>query len=292
MKALVDADILGYEFGGMVQLENPEQPLEWEIVRSMVDDRINQILENTGSTEYALYLTDSPSNFRVGLATIKPYKGHRKVEKPHHWAAIRQHLIDNWNAEVQYGIEADDRLGIEQWKELSTDYNFESSLNYKKQEACKTVICSRDKDLHMIPGWHYVWPAGKQEEQFWFQDELSAIRCFYNQLLTGDTSDNILGLYGVGSSSKLVKSIEEMDEEQLMFNLVFKAYEDRFGAWAKAAMWENAGLLWILRENPVEVPFFDSIIMSPETEISKRLDELLSEYNNEEKEQTESTSGL
>jgi hypothetical protein len=183
-------------------------------------------------------------------------------------------------------------LGIEQWKDYESNKQWYTE-DTPPEGVFGTVLCSRDKDLHMIPGFKYVWPAGKQEEQFWFQDELSAIRCFYKQLLTGDTSDNILGLYGVGSSSKLVKSIQEMEEEQLMFNLVFKAYEDRFGTWAKAAMWENAGLLWILRENPVEVPFFDSIIMSPETEISKRLDELLSEYNNEEeKEQTESTSGL
>ena len=282
MKALIDADILPYEFGGMVQLEDPDQPLEWEIVRSMVDDRINQILENTGSTECALYLTDSASNFRVGLATIKPYKGHRKAEKPFHWAAIRQHLIDNWNAEVQYGIEADDRLGIEQTNAFKRDIIVKA---FEKEEAT-TVICSRDKDLHMIPGWHYVWPAGKQEEQHWFQDELSAIRCFYKQLLTGDTSDNILGLYGVGSSSKLVKSIEEMDEEQLMFNLVFKAYEDRFGGYAYQFLQENSALLWILRG-------LDTGTSLPEEESSQRLIPLMQEYLNEkEKEQSESTSGL
>jgi len=286
MKALVDSDILCYEFGGMVQLEDPEQPLEWEIVRSMVDDRINQILENTGSTEYALYLTDSPSNFRVGVATIKPYKGHRKTEKPFHWAAIRQHLIDNWNAEVQYGIEADDRLGIEQTKDF-TSRAYDWYLDGMDPDMCfETVICSRDKDLHMIPGWHYVWPAGKQEEQFWFQDELSAIRCFYKQLLTGDTSDNILGLYGVGSSSKLVKSIQEMEEEQLMFNLVFKAYEDRFGSYAWKFFVENSALLWIKRD---EVEDY----MGHDEEVINRLSNLSWNYQNEkEKEQTESTSGL
>lgn len=291
MKALIDADILPYEFGGMVELEDPEQPLPWEILRSMVDDRINQILEAVGATEHALYLTDSASNFRVGVATIKPYKGHRKAEKPPQWAAVRQHLIDNWNAEVQYGIEADDRLGIEQmssyWLEfakLELDNPFDS-----------TVICSRDKDLHMIPGWHYVWPCGKQEERMWFQDETSAIRCFYKQLLTGDTSDNILGLYGVGSSSKLVKSIEEMEKEQLMFNLVFKAYEDRFGSYAFHFLRENSQLLWMLREEPVSTyawPWEDGALLGGK-EVTDRLTELLAHYEDEkEKEQTESTSGI
>src|SRR5690606_20038355 len=93
MRALLDADILPYEFGGMVQLEEPDKPLAWEIVRSMVDDRINQILEATKADSCSLYLTDSKSNFRMDVATILPYKGNRKAEKPYHWAAIRQHLI-------------------------------------------------------------------------------------------------------------------------------------------------------------------------------------------------------
>lgn len=290
MKALVDSDILCYEFGGMAQLENPEEPLAIEIVKSMVDDRINGILEATGSTEHALYLTDSASNFRVGLATIKPYKGHRKAEKPYHWAAIRQHLIDNWNAEVQYGIEADDRLGIEQMLDFDRSYHIigeNATDDMVDEDLCETVICSRDKDLHMIPGWHYVWPCGNQEERMWFQDETSAIRCFYKQLLIGDTSDNILGLFGVGSSSKLVKSIEEMEEEQLMFNLVFKAYEDRFGGYADTFFYETAALLWILREEVGE----DSAY--PEFAIVDRLKSFHTSYLNEkEKEQTESTSGL
>ena len=271
MIALIDADILPYEYGGMVQLEDPDKPLEWEIVRSMVDDRIKQILEATFATSYKLYLTDSSSNFRMELATIKPYKGHRKTEKPYHWERIRQHLIDSWDAEVQYGIEADDRLGIEQmeaywnqFKALELDNPFDS-----------TVICSRDKDLHMIPGWHYVWPAGKQEEKLWFQDELSAIRCFYRQLLTGDSTDNILGLYGVGASSQLVKRVESCDEERLMFDIVYKAYQDRFGSYASQFLYENAALLWIKREDTEDSK-------AAEEEIYDRLDDLLAELEDEQ----------
>lgn len=281
MKALIDADILAYEFGNMVQLEEPDKPLEWEIVRSMVDDRINQIVEATGSDSYSCYLTDSKSNFRLEVATILPYKGQRKQEKPYHWEAIRQHLIDNHGAEVQYGIEADDRLGIEQCKFLATvDEDDLACGKIGNKYVNSTVICSRDKDLHMIPGWHYSWAVGKQEERLWFQDETSALRCFYKQLLTGDRStDNILGLYGVGSSSQLVKRLEEIDEELLMFEHVFKCYEDRFGSYASQFMWENAALLWMLREEPVEVPFFDKVIMSPESEVHNRLDTLMEQLN-------------
>lgn len=294
MIALIDADILPYEYGGMVQLEDPDKPLEWEIVRSMVDDRINQILEATDSGIYSLYLTDSATNFRIDLATIKPYKGHRKTEKPYHWERIRQHLIDSWDAEVQCGIEADDRLGIEQMKaraEAASTYSsyIEDDPIEEKMlgslDSCdwlhNTVICSRDKDLHMIPGWHYVWPAGKQEEKLWFQDELSAIRCFYRQLLTGDSTDNILGLYGVGASSQLVKRVESCDEERLMFDIVYKAYQDRFGSYASMFMMENAALLWMLREEPDTHPETGGY-MFPENEIHDRLELFLLELENEQ----------
>lgn len=264
MRALADADILAYEFGNMKQLEDPEKPLEWEITRSLVDDRINDIVAATGSESFSLYLTDSKSNFRNRIATILPYKAGRKQEKPYWWAAIRQHLIDEWGAEVQYGIEADDRLGIEQMKPSD-----ESGVWIN----CQTVICSRDKDLHMIPGWHYSWQCGKQKERLWFQDETSAIRCFYRQLLIGDRStDNIAGLYGVGANSQLVKRVESADEERVMFEIVFKAYQDRFGSYACMFMWENAALLWMLREEPA---------MKPQLEIETRLNDLLSELEDE-----------
>src|SRR5690554_7098255 len=139
MIALIDADILPYEYGGMVQLEDPDKPLEWEIVRSMVDDRINQILEATKADSCSLYLTDSATNFRIDLATIKPYKGHRKTEKPYHWERIRQHLIDSWDAEVQYGIEADDRLGIEQMK--AAEDRKSTRLNSSHVRISYAVFC-------------------------------------------------------------------------------------------------------------------------------------------------------
>lgn len=242
----------------------------------MVDDRINQIIESTGSDSFSLYLTNSSSNFRIELATIKPYKGHRKQDKPYHWAAIRQHLIDNWDAEVQYGIEADDRLGIEQlkdWKESWVYKEWEGKpISYLPPENCNTIICSRDKDLNMIPGWHYVWPCGNQKEQHWFQDEVQALRSFYKQLLTGDSTDNILGLYGVGDNSSLVKRLEDIDQESLMFQIVYKAYQDRFGSYASQFMYENAALLWIKREES----------FPQEQEIVDRLDSLLSELDNEQ----------
>ena len=121
-----------------------------------------------------------------------------------------------------------------------------------KSLGIDTVICSRDKDLHMIPGWHYTWSAGAQKEKpLWWQDETGALRCFYRQLLTGDSTDNIPGLYGVGPSSSCVKRIGTLNNELDMFRTCYEEYEKRFGSYAEQFIKENADLLWILREENV-----------------------------------------
>ena len=235
MRALVDADIFAYEFGNFKDLDTGDL-LPWEIVRSLVDARIQDILEEVGATEASYYLTDSKSNFRNEVATILSYKGHRTAEKPPHWSLIREHLIENYDAEVCYGIEADDKVGIEQY-----------TGEWSQLEPGNTIICSRDKDLHMIPGWHYSWACGKQKERKWFVDEEDGIRFFYKQLLTGDATDNILGLYGVGAKSALVTQLDAMTDEQEMYEHVLSKYIDRFGSYAYGFLLENAKLLWICR---------------------------------------------
>jgi len=145
-------------------------------------------------------------------------------------------------------MEADDACGINQ-----TD---------------KTIICSRDKDLKMIPGWHYGWPAGNQKE-FGpkFITEVEALRNFYRQMLTGDPVDNIPGLWNVGTNASCVKQIDSFDSEVPMAEFVRREYEKRFGSYWELFMMENAKLLWIKREetNP------------PEREIEERLKSVLAE---------------
>lgn len=232
MKALIDADIFQWEFGSAT--DDEYKPLSWPLVQARIQSRIDRIMESTGADKYQLYITsDDKSNFRYELATIKPYKGNRLTEKPHWYTHIRNFLVDFRGAIEVFGQEADDALGIEQCA---------SKLN-------TTVICSRDKDLHMIPGWHYTWGAGKQKEkEVWFQDEVGGLRCFYSQLLTGDSVDNIPGLYGVGKSSTHIKYINSLNIELDMYEYVRGQYELRFGSYAEQFLIENARLLWIRRE--------------------------------------------
>ena len=104
-------------------------------------------------------------------------------------------------------------------------------------------ICTIDKDLKMIPGHHYNWVTKKKE----FINDADAIRFFYTQLITGDTTDNIVGIYGKGiqAANKILQGLSTEEEYLRAVALAYAVsdYED-----PEEAMIENGRLLWIRRE--------------------------------------------
>lgn len=262
MRALIDCDIFQWEFGSGTDSEGKLEP--WPFIQARVQSRIEGILEAVDASDYQLYLTsDDKSNFRYKIATILPYKGNRQgTEKPHYYQHIRNFLKDHRGAIEVHGIEADDAMSIEQWR----DYRLQKSMYSAYTEdnpieeghlgdldtslsewQCNTVICSRDKDLHMVPGYHYSWGCGKQKEkEMWYVDELTGLKSFYKQLLTGDSTDNIPGLYGVGKSSSYLRAIDNCESELDCYKLVRDLYEKRFGNYCDQFLLENARLLWML----------------------------------------------
>lgn len=252
--ALIDGDILAYELGGLkkhptgkgeedlIPEINVGELLPFEFCWGSVNNRIAGIVEATGATDYMVYLSSEKiKTWRFETATILPYKGKRnKSEKPAHWWSIRENLTLHHPCTVVEFMEADDALSIRQWRDFKE--------NQGDPENCGVVICTRDKDLNMVPGWHYGWGSGKQKETpMWFQSEIGGSRCFYKQMCTGDATDNIPGLFGVGARSAIITHLDKCDNEQEMFNLVAKAYVDRFGSYWKLFMKEN-GLLLKMQE--------------------------------------------
>ena len=235
MKANIDADWFAYAHGGATDDEG--HPLAWPLVASRISQQIENITHNAGCDSYELYLSGK-SNFRNEVATIRPYKGTRPTEKPAHYQRIREYLIKFRGATLVEGMEADDKVSIEQYADL-----FKRPVKDRKTIAT-TVLCSIDKDLDMVEGWHYNWI---KDEKYWI-DEISGIRNFYKQLLTGDSVDNIPGLFGVGKSSALLKRLDTLSSELEFYTHCQEQYEKRFGQyWAKFMM-ENAQLLWMVRE--------------------------------------------
>lgn len=275
MQALIDADILLYEIGAISQYdENKDDPdkeesmiyrnFEW--VAELLDDKIRSIVKDSGAEgEPKLFLTsirhfykeDYIPNFREGLAVSKPYKGTRVNEKPFHYYNIFHHLRENYDTHVGNGVEADDLMGIEQ---VSRSLLGED-----------TIICSRDKDLRMIPGWHYGWECGLQAEfgpQFYSDlGEIELVQkadangkiksskitgggkaFFFSQCLTGDVVDNIGGLDKCGPV-KAHKHLSSCRTEEEYRNVVQLCYQSQLGErdW-REKLTEQVGLLWIQRE--------------------------------------------
>lgn len=259
LKALLDGDIFQYEIGALTDSEY--KPVSWSICQKILEEKIQHILDATGADEYQIYLTsDDKSNFRYEIATIQPYKGSRSAEKPHWYYHVRNYLVDQKGAQEVSGQEADDAMSIEQWKDYIGNIHhwqeYNGYDNHPDEEWFKeilpkhtnTVICSRDKDLNMVPGWHYNWGCGNQKEiKMWWQDEIGGLRCFYKQLLTGDPVDNILGLYNVGPRAECVKRLNSLGEERSLYLSVLEEYEKRFGSYAEQFLIEHGRLLWMRR---------------------------------------------
>lgn len=167
-------------------------------------------------------------NFRVDVATIQPYKGNRDPNhKPKYFKEIRDYLIDVWKAEVVEGQEADDAIGICQY-------------SHKDKS---TVICSIDKDLTMIPGYHF----NPRNHGFWYQSLEDADRFFWWQMMVGDTTDHIPGIRKVGpkTADKIVEANPNLaDLRQVVEEMYQKQYGDKW----QDCMREVAQLLWIRRQ--------------------------------------------
>jgi len=239
--ALIDADLFTYDIPYSAEREDLILPFLYCI--ELCESRLEEILERTGCTDFKMYLTGS-GNFRNELATIQTYKGTRKREKPFHYMNMRSWLQYRYNAEVIHGMEADDALSIQQI-----------------QEGLNTCIVSRDKDLRMVPGWHYSYGVGKQPEKpLEYISELGylsisskkkltggGLKWFYAQCIMGDRVDNIQGIPKAGDVLAY-KTLNELQTEQELYDATSELYNTKIGESAQEAFMENAQLLWMIQE--------------------------------------------
>lgn len=251
MKALIDADILRYEVGAVGEVVNEDGVREmrsFEFVRDLLDSKIEEICDLAWADEKpTLFLTSCKRthnivhrkdgvefvpNFREEVAVTKPYKGTRKGQTPLHYENITAYLINMYDTVVAEGLEADDLLSITQIE----------------AEPNTTIICTRDKDLRMIPGNHFGWACGKQEAygpRVVTDSEGQLTFCM--QLLTGDTVDNIPGVPRVGPV-KATDILEGADTFKSMLEAVREAYRAYYGDTWHVHMEEQGQLLWMTRK--------------------------------------------
>ena len=231
--AIIDADYIIYKFASLKDNETGEL-VELDIVLSLVEDYIAEILNQSEATYYVVTLTPTDGTFRNRVCTILPYKGNRQTEKPPYYNQIREYLLSEHFAVCKEMLEADDLVSI-----LVNDLIDDTDIQY--------VVCHIDKDLDMIPGDHLKFDTWEH----YHISEIEGLRNFYKQMLTGDKQvDNILGLYGVGPKSALVTKLDDMDNELDMYIHVRDRYKERFGNYWDKFMHETAMLLWLVTAVP------------------------------------------
>lgn len=225
MRAIIDADPLAY----MVGFGHDNMPLWYQC--QMLDRFIEDVLEATLSADMVFYLTGK-GNFRDEVATILPYKGQRdSTHRPRFHKELRDYMVNVWDAILIEGMEADDACGIDayQCRNNGTDY----------------TICTIDKDLDMLEGLHYNY---KRRELYEVQ-EVEAWRFFYTQMLTGDPSDNIPGLFkiaGVKASKRIKEGLLQLSDPAQMETYVTQKYMEA-GADVRC-LYEIGTLLWMRRK--------------------------------------------
>jgi len=212
---LVDADIVAYSASFSKGVHSEESAKEQV-------DKVIEYIKNGTSTidigQYSYFLTGK-GNFRYDI--VDDYKANRKnSNKPEYIGFVRDYIIDQYNAVVTEGQEADDAIGI-----MATELNY------------KCIIASVDKDFLQIPCWHY----NTRRNEWYKPDEFEGLQHFYKQVLTGDTVDNIKGIYKVGPKTA-EKMLDGCTTEQELYEACVKAYN---GSHEKVL--ENGRLLWLRR---------------------------------------------
>lgn len=216
MRVLIDGDIIGYRIG--FSAEEESESIALSRVATFVETMLWEDLE--GIETYQGYITGS-TNFRNELAVTAPYKGNRTQPKPKHLQLIRDYLVGAWDFKVSENEEADDCIAIEH-----------TANNYE------TIIASIDKDFLQLPGKH--WNFVKKEMIEVSEEE--ALLNFYKQVLTGDRTDNIIGITGIGpvKAGRILSGCESAAE-------MYAACVEAYGG-ATERVIENARLLYLRRK--------------------------------------------
>ena len=214
---LIDGDVVAYRCAYKSQEDRAEYAAY--SAGSYLSDLISHLyILIEDEPEYRVFLTGK-GNFRNEYAVTAGYKGNRKdKEKPEHLQAIRDYLVSDWEAVVSEDEEADDLIAI------------------AMTEHPESIIVSIDKDFDQLPGLHYNPNKG----QLYTVSPEDATKFLYEQILTGDRADNIIGIKGVGPV-KAKKALEDCVTEREMYDVCVEMYGN------EERVLENGRLLYLRR---------------------------------------------
>lgn len=209
-RALIDADSIIY----IIAWNHKES--DEVAVKEACDTFLRDILLLTGCDEY-IGSFSSKDNFRHELYKFAEYKGNRGEKKD--WLllwekTIKDHFINKHGFVQPDNVEADDVVAAMAWM-------------CKHTTGTPYVICSPDKDLRQIPGTFYNFAKQGEEQPVTFEVTTEeAHRNYWMQVLTGDTTDNIAGVPGLGEvkAAKLLDTAMSSVQYQSLAQAAFTKY--------------------------------------------------------------------
>ena len=209
-------DVDEYEFW----MEKTAGPLSHSLANTK--HIMEKIVNHPRCITYGVYISGK-DNFRYDIDPN--YKGQRdKSSRPIHEQEIREYLLSAWDAVESHGCEVDDIVSYECLANPLTN-----------------VIVSIDKDLDNTAGWHYNYDAAKA---YYVTTEEADLN-FYRQLLSGDPTDNIKGVKGIGAI-KAKDILQNALTPERMCSIVWKVYEDKGYDWQYFL--DQGRLLWMWRQ--------------------------------------------
>lgn len=200
--AVLDADIIAYRAAFWADQEG----FEW--LESRIDDDVKRWTPPTiGAVKLALSCRRK-DNFRKD--SFPAYKEHRTYRPdPECLSDAIAYIKDNFDVLMQDRLEADDLIGMH-------------------QSSYKAVGVTIDKDLCQIPGYWWKPPVNPEDfpsETISYRTKQEADYFFHRQWITGDSTDNIPGIWKLGP--KKAEVLLNQTKSQNHTPLVFMLYETR-----------------------------------------------------------------
>jgi 5'-3' exonuclease len=231
-KILIDADSVIWQSG---KVKEAMEPTDHAVACALHNTKrkINKMIFKYQAEDCLVFLTKrGTTNFRLDIDP--EYKANRKdVERPLHFDKIFEYIVKNYNTIEAENEEADDAVTIQFYKEHPNGFN----------EANKDVVlCHIDKDLNMVPGWHYNF----MREEEYYVNPTQGLRFFYLQILTGDKADNVPRIKKGWRQADVEASLNQAEKEEDMLDIILKeAYNVTEDLNISEVIEQRGQLLWM-----------------------------------------------
>lgn len=212
MTAIIDADSMVYI---VAYHHRDTMNIDAKVTVENACDSLLQVILKQVKAEKYIGSFSRDNTFRDTRYRYAPYKGNRP-EKPDfvkYWEeTIKEHYVKKWGFIIPVlSVEADDIV---------------CALSHKLSLTQDTIICSPDKDMKQVPGYHFDYRVASRE--IVHVTKFNAYVNYWSQVVMGDTTDNIAGVPGIGKvgAAKLFKG---MSDDFELYQCAMTQYMNYFG---------------------------------------------------------------